>query len=56
MIAYNILKKAFEYPTKIIVDNGGDSGEYAVRRIKESKIDGTGYDIKEGRVVDLLEI
>lgn len=54
-IAYKILEKAFEYPTRTIVDNWGDSWEYAVRRIKENKILWTWYDIKNGRVFDLLE-
>lgn len=55
-IAYDILAKAFEYPTKLIIDNAGQSGDWAVKAIKSQKLPGIGYDIKNDCLVNLLEI
>lgn len=50
-IGINIVKKALEAPLKRIVDNGGQSGEAVVERIKGSKI---GYNALINKYEDLF--
>ena len=54
-IAYNIIKKALEYPTKLIMDNAGESGEFIVETIKRSTECGFGYDISTHSFDKLLD-
>lgn len=55
-IAMAILEKALEYPTKMIIDNAGQSWDWAVKAIKTQNIFWTWYDIKNDVLCDLLKI
>lgn len=53
-IAYNILQKALQYPMKVIVDNGGVSGDWAVQeKLYQDKW--MWYDFESWVFVNLIE-
>jgi chaperonin GroEL len=55
LIAYNILSKALEIPTKTIINNAWGEWEYAVWVLKERNIFGTWYDPVSRQFIDLKE-
>jgi chaperonin GroEL len=49
-MAYRILIRALEEPTRIIVENAGYEAEPIVRQIKDT---GAGFDVRCGKIVDM---
>lgn len=56
-VAYDIMKKALEYPTMTIMNNAGVGWDYVVQSIRSNQYEkGTWYDIKNGSFVKLLDV
>lgn len=55
-IAEKIMKKALEYPTKLIFDNAGENGEIIIYDIKSAGKAGFGIDIRTMEWCQLIDI
>ncbi len=54
-IGKSIIRRALEEPIRQIVHNAGLEGSVIVNKVKEEKEDNKGYDVTQGKIVDMIK-